>query len=59
MAAVVDVAAALLRVTVQVPVAPDRKPAGEHTTEDRVTEASRFKVALCEALPSVAVTTAL
>jgi hypothetical protein len=50
--------AALLRVTVQVPEAPEPNVAGVHFREESVSAAARLKVADFETLPRVAVMTA-
>ena len=48
----------MLRVTVHVLDAPVPSVLGAHVTEDSVTAAARLIVAVCDTLPSVAVTTA-
>ena len=53
------VGAALVRVTVQVLAALFPRLVGLHASEDKTTEATRFTVALCETVLSVAVTVAL
>ena len=50
--------AALLKVTVHAAAAPEPRLAGEQPTEETVTGAIRLIVAVCEVLPSVAVTMA-